>query len=49
MNQLATYKLQHFVNKAANRNSIPNNILLRKYIKIGFIITPFIIWFVWAN
>ena len=48
MNPLATYTLQHFVNKAANSNAVPNNILFRKYIKIGFIIAPFVIWFIWA-
>jgi hypothetical protein len=48
MNSLATYTLQYFVNKAANNNAVPSGILFRRYVKIGLIITPFVIWFIWA-
>ena len=48
MNPLATYTLQYFVNKAVNSNAVPNNILFRKYVKIGLIIAPFVVWFVWG-
>lgn len=49
MNSLTTYRLKRFVDKAANSNVEPKSVRFRKYVKIGFIITPFVAWLIWAN
>ncbi len=49
MNPLATYKLKHFVDKAANSNAEPKFVRFRKYVKIGFVIAPLVAWFIWAH
>lgn len=49
MSSLTTYILQHFVNKSANSNAVPPHILFKKHVKIGFIIAPFVVWFIWAS